>query len=565
MLLPIYDDNPRLGFPYAATSFLVVHVTVSALTLAGFDLGGLAAFGYGTADPERGSAWHADTFGAFTAVLVAVYLVWQSCHLWVFADNVEDRVGVPIFIVAYLAIGGLGWLVAGGSNAVVHGGFVQATTSAMLATYTVLFPRQQVLCVVLYSRWGRSGGPQIRAFGLGFVWIAFGLGQILTGWLLDLPVLPVLLGGAAGAVLGVVTEQKIRNETHAPLTELRDDSPRGGLEPPTASTPTRAVSTRPRPTRASPPPPASRSGAHSSTFLEASAGGTALLASERKTAQLWAAIRLDDDLRHLDRLSRLIRIHTHEPIFDITRRLRHVRGLMGVELPEETARTLAEAARALDIPSIATPWPVPPLEPRLRISSVAWTQRSIALVATGESDRTFDIPWRRIRVAAGTRVSRRGAERVEAGFSLEDWNRFGAQSDSSLTLPNLPARHSTRIDLLVEPSEAFNRRGDAPPIHLSIEEGRCRYAIDAASGGFAAVARALCDQSSVLATNPGLEKIATGGGPITRWGYLEFASEKFRGDYLAWLAALAHPRHRGGGPGSSREGHRSSSEISFLE
>ena len=551
MILPLYDDNPRRGFPYASTGFLIVHVLVTVATLTTIDLGALAALGHGIADPSRLSAWWTEHFGMVSSLLFALYLVWQGCHLWVFADNVEDRVGTPLFITAYLIIGGIGWLVAGGTGAGMHGGFLQGTTAAMVTAYAVLYPRQSVLCVLPAVQ----RHTNVTVVSLGWILLSYAAGQVIAAGVLGVSIFSALSGVAAGLALGAVTAEKTRGLGSPPLVTLGEDKSRDARDRETKIEP---LSSKPRSAVAAPPPPAQPVPARNpaSTFLETSTGATEADHSGEK-ALLWAAIRLDDDLRHLDRLARLVATHTHETVFDVTRRLRNVRGLLATEKVEIEARAIAEAARAIDVPSVACPWPLPPLQRVLSVGNIAWSSRSIALVTRGAEERTFDIPWRRIRVAAGTRVVRLRPARNPRVDSPDDWNQLGVRTSRPSSPPSGSTQRVTLIDLIVEPADG----GYAAPIHLSIEEGRCLYSIDAKSGGFQEVARALRERSSVLATNPGLSIIAE-DKPLARWGYLDFRSERFRQDYLAWLSALAHPEQRGRGGVTASH---ADSEIAFLE
>jgi membrane associated rhomboid family serine protease len=70
--------------------------------------------------------------------------------LWIFGNNVEDRLGRPRFIVFYLlgglAAAGLQWLASRGSDVPTIG--ASGAIAAVLAGYLVLFPRAMVITLI---------------------------------------------------------------------------------------------------------------------------------------------------------------------------------------------------------------------------------------------------------------------------------------------------------------------------------------------------------------------------------------------------------------------------------
>ncbi len=252
---------------------------------------------------------------------------------------------------------------------------------------------------------------------------------------------------------------------------------------------------------------------------------------------LWAVIRLDDRLSNVERLGRLVHAHTHEPVFDVSRRLRSARGILGAELIEAEARSLAEAARSFGVEAAAVPWPVPPLEEERKVIQLAWSEGGIALQTMGE--KLFDVPWRRIRVAAGTRMERPDFRWTSEETQRIEWRDLGWRGSSRSTepLPTLPPRIVTQIDLLIAPAG----NTITAPGHLRIEEGSCTFLLDQPTKlAFQKFARALVSRRARFATNPGLERILDRG----RWGYLQFRDRMSHRQYLAWLAALARATHR---------------------
>jgi hypothetical protein len=293
--------------------------------------------------------------------------------------------------------------------------------------------------------------------------------------------------------------------------------------------------------------PAGARGDASSGERSAGDGAPAADAARRVDwSGLWAAVRLDDSLRDIQKLGRLVHAHTREPLFEATRRLKHSRGLLGAELPEATARALAAAASALGVPATAVPWPVPPLEEEERVRELAWGEDGIAAQCAGGP--TLDLPWRRILVAAGTRFERPAPrpqfDPMIAALRSGDGGWWGSSSDEGIwrggsrssdsPAPASPPKVTTRIELLIEPAE----EGLAAPAHLCVEDGDCAFLGERRTKfAFREFAQELAARRGLFATNTALDLIIDRGRG--RWGYLQFRDRRGHREYLAWLAALA--------------------------
>ena len=72
--------------------------------------------------------------------------------LWVFGDNVEDRLGRPLYLWFYL-VGGLAATalqIAFGPNSVVPNVGASGAIAAILGAYLVMYPRARVLTLVFF-------------------------------------------------------------------------------------------------------------------------------------------------------------------------------------------------------------------------------------------------------------------------------------------------------------------------------------------------------------------------------------------------------------------------------
>lgn len=157
-MIPIRDDNPVRGIPVVTILLILACLGVylwqlslppeawqSAITLLGFMPGVL--FGYARIE---GGGWVSPMGSIFTAMFLHggfLHLAANMIFLWVFGDNVEDRVGRGRFIAFYLICGAIAALsqalpdtrstmpMIGASGAI----------SGVLGAYIVLYPKANVL------------------------------------------------------------------------------------------------------------------------------------------------------------------------------------------------------------------------------------------------------------------------------------------------------------------------------------------------------------------------------------------------------------------------------------
>jgi membrane associated rhomboid family serine protease len=157
-MIPLRDDNPVRGLP-VVTIFLILacmavylwqlslpaEARLQATTLLGFMPGVL--FGYARIE---GDPWVSPAGSIFTAMFLHggfFHLAGNMLYLWIFGDNVEDRVGRGRFVAFFLICGALAALcqalldlrstvpMVGASGAV----------SGVLGGYFALYPRARVL------------------------------------------------------------------------------------------------------------------------------------------------------------------------------------------------------------------------------------------------------------------------------------------------------------------------------------------------------------------------------------------------------------------------------------
>jgi membrane associated rhomboid family serine protease len=208
-MIPIRDDNPARGLPVATVLLILAcmgaylwqlslppQARLEATTLLGF----MPAVLFGYARIE-GEPWVSPAGSIFTAMFLHggfFHLAGNMLYLWVFGDNVEDRVGPGRFVAFYLICGGVAAFcqalldlkstvpMVGASGAV----------SGVLGAYFVLYPRARVLLAMPFLR---ARVPALVLLGLWFA------GQLARSLLIEPGAVGVEfaahIGGFAGGAI----------------------------------------------------------------------------------------------------------------------------------------------------------------------------------------------------------------------------------------------------------------------------------------------------------------------------------------------------------------------------
>ena len=153
-MIPIGDDNStRRLFPLVTYALIALNVVIFLLELGGGD-----AFVMQWAFvPAR---FLADPAGDFVTLFSSmfmhagwVHLIGNMLYLWIFGDNVEDRLGHGLFLFFYLLCG-LGATFAQlffsmGSDIPNLG--ASGAIAGVLGAYLIMFPRQRVRVMMGYT------------------------------------------------------------------------------------------------------------------------------------------------------------------------------------------------------------------------------------------------------------------------------------------------------------------------------------------------------------------------------------------------------------------------------
>src|SRR3989449_7097253 len=161
-MIPIRDTIPARNPPIATWTLIIVNAVIFLLelTMATPDLEQFAhLFGIVPArfmHPEWAAAVGL-TPGAYWPFLTSMFLHGSGLHvlgnmwtLWIFGDNVEDRMGSGRFLGFYLLTGVIAglthWLTNAHSTAPTVG--ASGAIAGVLGAYFVLFPRSQIVVLV---------------------------------------------------------------------------------------------------------------------------------------------------------------------------------------------------------------------------------------------------------------------------------------------------------------------------------------------------------------------------------------------------------------------------------
>jgi membrane associated rhomboid family serine protease len=177
-MIPIRDDNPVRGIPVVTVATILACMAVylwqlslppqlahTAINLLGF----MPALLFGHARLEA-DPWVSPTGSIFTAMFLHggfFHLAGNMLYLWIFGDNVEDRVGRGRFVAFYLICGAIAALAQAlpDTRSTVPMIGASGAVSGVLGAYVVLYPRASVLVALpfLFAR-----VPALAVLGLWF-------------------------------------------------------------------------------------------------------------------------------------------------------------------------------------------------------------------------------------------------------------------------------------------------------------------------------------------------------------------------------------------------------------
>jgi len=194
-VIPLRDRNPTRRTPIVTWALIGACFAAFALELSVTASGGDRAledlFQHWGAVPaditsalERGDFFGQAMLGMLTSMFLHggwLHLLGNMWFLWIFGNNVEDRLKRPLFIAFYF-LGGLaatGLQLAFGPGSAIPNVGASGAIAAVLGAYLVLFPRARVYTIVFFFFITAIELPALAVLGFWFVLQLFsGVGSL---------------------------------------------------------------------------------------------------------------------------------------------------------------------------------------------------------------------------------------------------------------------------------------------------------------------------------------------------------------------------------------------------
>ncbi len=230
-MIPIRDNIRSRSFPVISVTLIIINVAVFIFELSleqGQLISLVRAFGV---IPRNIHSLMYGQFPVFPATLPLLtsmflhggwfHLLGNMLYLWIFGDNVEDRLGRGRFLILYLAAGVVGSLAQVWANPLAAEPVIGASgaIAGVLGAYFVSFPRARVLTLVPIIFFITF--IEIPAFIFLFLWF-------ITQWFSGFASLGVPgnmvawwahIGGFITGILGIIFLAPARRRAYARKTE----------------------------------------------------------------------------------------------------------------------------------------------------------------------------------------------------------------------------------------------------------------------------------------------------------------------------------------------------------
>jgi membrane associated rhomboid family serine protease len=185
-MIPLRDANPTRRTPVVTIGIVIACFVVFAYELGLMASGGDAALEafvarWAVVPAELTAAWgRGDILSMESATLITsqfmhagwLHLLGNMLYLWIFANNVEDRLGRPAFLVFYLAGGIAAALaqVAVAPTSTIPTLGASGAIAATLGAYLVFFPRARITSLVFLGFFYQLiDVPAVLVLGFWFV------------------------------------------------------------------------------------------------------------------------------------------------------------------------------------------------------------------------------------------------------------------------------------------------------------------------------------------------------------------------------------------------------------
>jgi len=156
-MFPYKDDNPTKSFPSVTIGIIVLNIVVFILQVLSSGDGQRIVFAYGAIPHNIVSLESTQPIHPFLTIFTSMFMHGGLFHifgnmlyLWIFGNNIEDRLGHFRFIIFYFFCGIIAafshTLAAADSNVPMIG--ASGAVSGVLGAYLLLFPYARVHTVI---------------------------------------------------------------------------------------------------------------------------------------------------------------------------------------------------------------------------------------------------------------------------------------------------------------------------------------------------------------------------------------------------------------------------------
>jgi membrane associated rhomboid family serine protease len=405
MFIPIGDDNPTERTPYVNYALLGANIlSFFLLCLGEPDDPGLIRW---TMIPK-----HLEWYTPFTSMFLHagwLHLIGNMLFLWIFGDNVEDRLGHIGYTVFYFVCGlgaSAAHILSDPSSEIPTLG-ASGAISGVMGAYIVFFPHAHVRTLVVWFVITIIRTP-------AFFWIGF--------WILEQVLLNALTPGGTGGVAylahigGFAAGTAIAGATLLVLKNLRGSSRKRELD----------LDARPSDRRIFAPPAPD----HGIDFVDDTGDG-------------YSVLRLRNDPNDVAPISNVVAAVTGESAFDVVDRLVVTRGMIARAIPREAAARIQRDLHTAGIPAAIilhnrSNFPPAPVT----VESASWDGRAIRLRA---GDQSVAVPWAAPILYAGARLN--GSAFVDVFVNRKTAYRIRDARDVALRQVDADGRSESTSDV----------------------------------------------------------------------------------------------------------------------
>jgi len=197
-LIPIRDENPLQGTPYVTLGIIALNVAVylyqmvlpaQAELVFAYQYGVVPVWLTGSLPVPPSLAWLPQPLTLVSAMFLHggfFHLAGNMLYLWIFGNNIEDRLGPVRFVAFYLAGGALASLahvLAGPSSQLPMIG-ASGAIATVLGAYFLLYPRANVVVLIWFFFFVQLiKVPAVIVLGVWFLFQVLGSGGPGVAWM----------------------------------------------------------------------------------------------------------------------------------------------------------------------------------------------------------------------------------------------------------------------------------------------------------------------------------------------------------------------------------------------